>query len=326
MIRAEQPGNGRPSCVSGHSFGCGDVPMNEHMKVLIIGATGYVGTAVDEALRARGHHVTGTARSAAAQQKLTARGTTAVTADAARPQTLSNAVRAADAVVYSVAVTDADPFAVDIGALKAIRKGLAGTEKTFVYVSGAWVYGATGPDPVEENAPLAPPPFVARRIELERAALEMTKLGVRAIVVRPGVVYGRGGGLASMFVATARERGAASIVGPGTNRWATIDVDDLGEFVALTLERGLPGRAYNAVNDDRFTVAEIASAASRGAGAGGATTLVPASVMGQLGECLALDQSVSAARAKHDLHWSPAAPSIVATLERGAYTAEPATA
>ncbi len=295
------------------------------MNVLIIGATGYVGTAVDEALRARGDHVTGTARSAAAQEKLTARGTTAVAADAARPQTLSDAVRAADAVVYSVAVTDADPYAVNNGALKAIRKGLAGTEKTFVYISGVWVYGATGADAADEGAPLAPPPFVAHRLGLERATLEMTKLGIRAITVRPGIVYGRGGGHTSMFVASARERGAATIVGPGTNRWATIEVGDLGDFVALALERGLPGRAYNAVNDDRFTVAEIASAASRGAGAGGATTLVPASVMGQLGECLALDQAISAARAKHDLQWSSAAPSIVATLERGAYRPQPAT-
>lgn len=292
------------------------------MNVLIVGATGYVGTAVDEALRARGHHTVGTARSKAARENLLARGTSVVEADAARPHTLLDALRAADAVVYSVAVTDADSFAVDNGALKMIRKGMAGTEKTFVYISGAWVYGATGEEPAGEDTPLSPPPFVARRIELERAAIAMTKLGVRAIVIRPGIVYGRGGGLATMFVASARERGAATIVGAGTNHWATIEVGDLGELVALAVERGLPGRAYNAVNDDRFTVEEIASAASRGAGAGGATTIVPANIMGQLGECLALDQTLSAGRAKHDLAWTANAPSIVVSLESGAYAPE----
>lgn len=288
------------------------------MNVLIVGATGYVGSAVDEALRARGHATVGTARSDAAREKLTARGTGVVAADAAQPATLVDAVRTADAVIYSVAVTDADPFEIDSAALKAIRKGLAGTEKTFVYVSGAWVYGSTGASPVSEDAPLYPPPFVARRVELERAALAMTKLGVRAIVVRPGVVYGRGGGLTSIMVSSARERGAATIVGTGTNHWATIEVGDLGELVALAVERGLPGRAYNAVNDDRFTVAEIAAAASRGAGAGGATSVVPANVMGQLGHCLALDQTLSAQRAKADLGWLARGPSIVAVLERGA--------
>lgn len=295
------------------------------MNVLIIGATGYVGSAIDEALRARGHHTVGTARSDAAREKLAARGTAVVDADAARPATLFEAIVAADAVVYSVSVTDADPFAVDSGALKMIRKGMAGTEKTFVFVSGAWVYGTTGTSPVSEDAPLYPPSFVARRIELERAVIAMTKLGVRAIVIRPGVVFGRGGGLATMFAASARERGAATIVGPGTNHWATIEVGDLGELIALAVERGLPGRAYNAVNDDRFTVAEIAAAASRGAGKDGATNVVPASVMGQLGECLALDQTLSAQRAKSDLGWTARGPSIVATLESGAYeTAVPA--
>ncbi len=289
------------------------------MNVLLIGATGYIGSAVDEALRARGHNTMGTARSDAAKAKLAARGTPSISADAAKPQTLVDAVRNVDAVVYCVNVTDADPFAVDNGALRAIRKGLAGTEKTFVYISGSWVYGATGDSPATEDAPLMPPAFVARRVELERATIEMTKLGVRALIIRPGIVYGRGGGIATMFVASARERGAATIVGDGRNRWATIDVGDLGDLVALALERGRPGRAYNAANDDRFTVAEIAAAASRGAGKGGETATVPARMMGHFGECLALDQAITAERARADLAWTPQAPSIIVSLEGDAY-------
>ncbi len=289
------------------------------MNVLLIGATGYVGNAVDEALRTRGHQTVGTARSEAAKAKLDARGTPWVAADAAKPQTLVDAVRTVDAVVYCVNVTDADPFAVDSAALRSIRKGLAGTEKTFVFMSGSWVYGATGDAPVAEDAPLMPPAFIARRVELERATIEMTKIGVRALVIRPGVVYGRGGGIATMFVASARERGAATILGDGKNRWATIDVGDLGDLVALALERGRPGRAYNAANDDRFTVAQIAAAASRGAGKGGETATVPARMMGHFGECLALDQAITAARARTDLAWAPTAPSIIASLESDAY-------
>ncbi|GAC1299840.1 MAG: NAD-dependent epimerase/dehydratase family protein [Vulcanimicrobiaceae bacterium] len=289
------------------------------MNVLILGATGYVGTATDDALRARGHQTTGVARSDAAREKLQLRGTSAFMADAAKPNSLDKAVRAADAVVYAVHVTDADAFSVDSAALRAIRKGLAGTEKTFVYVSSAWVYGSTGETAAAEDAPLAPPALVARRLELERATLDMTKIGIRSLVVRPGIVYGRGGGLAAMFVQSACERGSATIVGSGTNRWATIDVNDLGALIASAVECGRPGRAYNAVNDDRFFVADIAAAASRCAGAGGKTTTVDAGLMGQLGECLALDQSISAARAKADLAWVPHAISILADVESGSY-------
>lgn len=289
------------------------------MNVLIFGATGYIGTGVDEALVARGHHTTGIARSDAAREKLLQRGTASFSADAAKPQTLDKALREADAVIYAMRVTDADPHTVDTGALRAIRKGLAGTEKTFVFVSDAWVYGATGDIEASEDAPLRPPKHVALRVELERATLEMTKIGIRALVVRPGVVYGRGAGLAEMFVQSARERGAATIVGDGANRWATIDVGDLGDLVARAVDLGRPGRAYNAVNGDRFRVAEIAAAASRGAGGGGKTSLVPGRFMGSLGECMELDQTISAARARADLGWIPRASSIVIDVECGSY-------
>ncbi len=289
------------------------------MNVLVIGATGYIGTAVDEALTRHGHCVVATARSEAAAARLQARGTASVDADVAKPQTLVAPIRAADAVVYCVAITDADPWSVDHKALKQIAKALAGSEKTFVYVSAAWIYGYTGSEPVDEAAPLHAPPFVARRIELERTSLDMTRIGVRALNVRPGIVYGRGGGVPSMFVQSARERGAATILGDGDNHWATIDVADLGELIALAVERGRPGRAYNAVNDDWFKMREIAEAASRGAGAGGALAIVPETMMGQYGECLRLDQRLSAARAKTDLDWSAKRPSIVEDLERGSY-------
>lgn len=289
------------------------------MNVLIIGATGYLGSAIDEALAARGHRTFGVARSDAARQKLQARGTGVVEADLAKPQTLVASVQDADAVVYAANITDADNWSVGANALRAIRKGMAGSEKTFVYISGAWVYGETGQNPVTENSPLNPPPLVLRRLEHEHLTMEMTKVGIRGLVIRPGIVYGRGGGIATMFVQSARERGAATVLGDGTNHWATIDVTDLGALVALAVERGLPGRAYNAVNDDRPQLRAIAEAASRGAGSGGATRNVPREIMGLLGDCLALDQIVSSERAKADLHWEPVAPTIVEELERGSY-------
>lgn len=289
------------------------------MKVLIVGATGYIGTAVDEAMTRCGHTTFGVARSDAARDRLLRRHTNVVAADAAKPQTLAKAAADVDAIVYAVNVTDADPATVDSGALRAIRKGLAGTEKTFVFVNAAWIYGSTGSVPAAETAPINPPPLVVRRIDLERETIEMTRVGVRSLIVRAGIAYGRGGGVPSMFAQSARERGAATILGDGANRWATIDVGDLGRFIGLAVESGRPGRAYNAVNDDQFTVREIAEAASRGAGAGGAVTILPPEIMGQYGDCLTLDQVISAERAKTDLGWRPEASSIVHELESGSY-------
>ncbi len=294
-------------------------PIMRVMNVLIVGATGFVGSAVDEALKANGHRTFGVARSDSAREKLEKRGTTVVLGDAARPQTLAKAISSADAVVYAVNVTDADPWTVDNNALRQIRKSLAGSEKTFVFVSCAWIYGSTGDVPVGEAAPISPPALLIRRLELERLTIDMTRVGIRALIVRGGIAYGNGGGIPSMFVQSARERGAATIVGDGRNRWATIDVHDLGRCIARAVETGRPGRAYNAVNDDHFTVREIAEAGSRGAGAEGATILVPPEIMGQYGECLALNQVISAERAKADLGWHAEGPSIVRELEFGSY-------
>jgi nucleoside-diphosphate-sugar epimerase len=291
----------------------------EHMDILIIGATGYIGSALDESLKAQGHRTVGVARSDVARCKLQARGTAFVRADAANPRSLIDPARKADAVIYCPQITDADPHSVNLNALRAIARALAGTEKTFVYLSSAWVYGSTGTVTATEESPPNPPYSVQRHLELERMTLNMTKIGIRGFVVRPGIVYGQGAGIPAMFVQSARERKAATIVGDGSNRWATIALDDLGELVARLLVAGRPGRAYNAVNDDTSTVSQIAEAASRGAGAGGATLLVPADILGPFGVCLTLDQRVSAERAKDDLGWFPQAPPLAQELEFGSY-------
>lgn len=289
------------------------------MNVLIIGATGYLGTAIDESLTARGHRTHGIARSQAAKRVLEARGTTAVEGDVTKPNSLLGPARAADAVVYAVKLLDHGDVSIELRALRTIGKALAGSEKTFVLVSDAWVYGPTGDTAASEDAPLHPPSSMQGPVELEAASLDLSRIGVRALNVRPGIVYGRAAGTPSMFRESARERGAATLIGDGDNRWATIEIADLGNFIALALERGRPGRAYNAVNDDGFSMREIAEAASRGAGAGGATTSIPASIMGQWGACLTMDQRISAERAKEDLGWEPRGPSIVHELEYGSY-------
>jgi hypothetical protein len=65
---------------------------------------------------------------------------------------------------------------------------------------------------------------------------------------------------------------------------------------------------------------EIAEAASRGAGAGGATTTVSPGILGPFGESLMLDQRISNARARN-LGWTPNASTIVEDLEHGSYPA-----
>jgi nucleoside-diphosphate-sugar epimerase len=289
------------------------------MNVLIIGATRYLGTAVDQALKARGCRTYGTARNESALHVLVARGTDAVRCDLSKPQSLVEAARSCDAVVYVPRTMESDASPDDNRLIRTLGTALAGTEKTFIYTSSTWVYGHTN-GVVDEDTEVVARPF-ARRLDLERLTLSMTSIGIRSLVIRAGIAYGHGSGIPQMLNQSARERGAASIVGDGTNRWATIHVDDFGELVATVLERGRPGRTYNAVGDYAFTVRELAEAASRGAGAGGATTIVHPELLGDFGECLALDQLVLAERARA-IGWKPEGPSLLEELENGSYVAE----
>ena len=59
------------------------------MRVLVTGASGYVGSAVCEALRKAGHQVTGVARSAASESLLEARGDRVIRASLEEPGLLA---------------------------------------------------------------------------------------------------------------------------------------------------------------------------------------------------------------------------------------------
>jgi len=296
------------------------------MKVLVIGATGYIGSAVAEALRSGGHQVSAIARSSHAREVLESRGYDIVEGDAAHPHSLFAPARAADAIVYAVSVTDADPFAVDSQALRQLIEAAKSPAKRLLYTSGVWVYGDTGPVAATEDAPLHPPPLVARRPELERLVLDAAAGGAHPIVIRPGIVYGHRAGVPMMFVNSAHERGAATIVGDGTNHWACIHVDDLARLYLSALQSAPSAGVYNATDGTSYTVQEIAKAASRGSLKDGNVALIPAAAMGHFGEALALDQRVSSERARHELGWEPSAPPIVDDLEHGSYALTPSSA
>jgi nucleoside-diphosphate-sugar epimerase len=294
------------------------------VNVLLIGATGYIGTGIDEALRERGHTTIGVARSTFAKATLAARGTASVDGDLAQPRSLLAAAKNADAVIFAAQVTDDNTFLVESKALATLAAALEGTGKAFVYCSGVWVYGDTGGAVADEAFPLNPVPLVARRPELEQLVLATGTRGARAVVIRPGLVFGRGRGIPAMHVESARERKAATIVGDGSNRWAVVEVGDLGRLFVLAAEKAPSGSIYNGTDESSYAVRELAEAASRGAGAGGATFVMPREaalgVLGEFGEALLLDQRVTSQRARKELGWEPKAPSILEDLERGSYT------
>ena len=62
-------------------------------------------------------------------------------------------------------------------------------------------------------------------------------------MIRPALVYGRGGSIPAMLTKSARETGATRYVGDGVNRWPFVDVEDLAQLYVRAVEKANRGIA-----------------------------------------------------------------------------------
>lgn len=286
------------------------------MKVLVLGSTGYLGSALTATLTAAGHEVVPLVRGDSP-----ARPTATETriGDLAAPATLRAAVTPdIDAVVHAAAPLG--DWERERTAVQTMLGALGNREKRFVYLSGTWVLGPSSVA-LDERSPARPIPLVAGRETLEAL---VTGSRVTGIVLRPGIVHGRGGGIPAMLSTWAGELGRGRFVGrePAAT-WPTVHVDDLARLVEIALTGGLPGDVLHGIAQFGVPVADIARAADVAAGGTGraepwdeadaGTVLGPA-----FAEALATSQVVTAARAA-ELGWVPEQPDIVTDLVSGSY-------
>ena len=282
-----------------------------NMRIFVTGATGFIGFAVATNLARAGHKVYGLARSAEKAQRLSAAEVLPVTGDMSKPEAYLEAASRCQVLIhcaaeYSPRYTELDRLTAN-GLLKSAHA--SGHPRLFVYTSGCWVYGSTGPAAADESTPLNAPAMVKGRVETEGMILAGNSGRVRTIVIRPGCVYGGAGSLTAAWFESAEQNGAAQIVGDGRFRWAMVHLSDLAEAYRLAAESAFGGEIFNLTDRSRFTVLECAEAASAAATGAGKVTSISveeaAKTMGPMAECLALDQHVDSSKAERLLGWLP---------------------
>lgn len=280
------------------------------MRVFVTGATGYIGGRVVRELLGAGHEVTGLVRSAGKAAPLAEAGMRVVVGEMAEPAGYRAAAAGHDAFILLAAGSGPGRIAADRVATTALLDAAKADKRhaVLLYTSGIWVLGETGDVPAAEDAPTDhPAAVVAWKPIHEETTLAAATPRLATAVVRLGMVWGGRGGNFEPFFRTAVDDGATAFVGPGTNRWCPVHVDDVARFYRMAVEERARG-IFHLVDGSAIPVATLAAAASRAAGAGGRTRSIPVDVarqtLGRLAPALTIDQVVIGPRAI-ELGWLP---------------------
>ncbi len=164
----------------------------------------------------------------------------------------------------------------------------------------------------------APPKLVASRPATEQVVLGAND--VRTLIIRPGCVYGRDGGMTGTWFKGAHQQSTLAAVGSGGNRWAMVHVDDLAQAYLRAGESALNREIFNITDHSQSTVGEMVAAVKRASGYEGDINFIPvadaARSMGDFAECLALHQRVDAGKAARLLDWRPQHLGFVEEVDR----------
>jgi nucleoside-diphosphate-sugar epimerase len=166
------------------------------MRILVTGASGFLGRAVVESARARGHAVTAMTRSAAGNF---GSDVAVVHADLCRAEGLAERLAGHDCVIHCAASMRNDSAEQQRDTIDATRKLVAAMQaagvRCIVLASSLAVYDHRRcADLLDELAPLesdvaARGPYVAAKLEQERL---VRASGFDARILRPGLVHGPG--------------------------------------------------------------------------------------------------------------------------------------
>jgi hypothetical protein len=220
------------------------------MKILVAGASGFVGTHLCRFLLNANHNVIGLARSEP-NNRIAHQNYRFIAADTTRPGPWQERLTEVDAVInlagrsifgrWTEAVKS-DIRESRIMTTRNVVLGLPqGKAAVLISASGVGYYGSRGDEVLTEEAP-AGDDFLARlSIDWEREALAARVKGARVVVTRLGVVLGRGGGaMAQMLPAFKAFVGGP--IGDGRQWFPWIHLHDLTAAMLFLIEhRALSG-------------------------------------------------------------------------------------
>ncbi|HUI86040.1 MAG TPA: NAD-dependent epimerase/dehydratase family protein [Nitrososphaerales archaeon] len=215
------------------------------MKVLVTGATGFLGAYVAPALAQSGHEVTGMVHSTKPSPDLGKMMETRI-ADLTDEASLLEATKSIDAVVHLAAYytffgrKDFYKAVTVEGTRSLLRACRANGVRRFVYCSSTEVIGPVGTPPADENTRLNPTYEYGRsKLDAERVVRESPAREIEWTIVRPSGIYGPGNvdDVAFWFIVSFAKNALATrfLVGGGRNLIQFVHARDAARAFVLAL-------------------------------------------------------------------------------------------
>jgi len=289
------------------------------MRVLVTGATGFVGRAACSELHARGHEVTALVRRPGSEPELTTGVIGDIAGDGAQ---LESAFKSAapDAILHLAAEIASQRDAARIeatnvdGTRRVVEAAKAcGSPPKLVFCSTVVTGDAHG-ELLEPDKPLpVETPYGRSKQEGERIVAQS---GLPHAIVRPSHVYGPGGWYADEFVKRLRQPGRFAVIGRGDNWWDVVRVEDVASALVDAAEQPKASGVYHVVDDEPIRFYDFIALTAKALGVG-PPRRVPAwlaRLAGGRHAVTAVTRSArsSNARLKEELGWAPRFPNAEA--------------
>lgn len=239
----------------------------EGNKILVTGATGFLGKRLVELLGQKGHPVRALARKLSNIEKLRKLNTEIFFGDVADMESLKPAFEGMDYVIHAAADTAGREKEGQLSTITGTKNIIDLCErfkiKKLIYISSCSVYGVadykTGQKVTEESAlerfPMKRGFYSYAKLEAEsiiRQAMEKNEVPI--VCLRPGTIFGPGGEVFTPMMGFHLGQKLFAIIGPGKFVLPFVYIDNLLEVILASMESDAAnGKLYNVVDQDRLT-------------------------------------------------------------------------
>lgn len=245
----------------------------------ISGGSGFLGAHLADRLLDAGEAVRSLDLAARSDPRVTG-----IAGDVRDPAACAELCRGAEVLVHAAAALPIRRSAAEIrsvnveGTASVLAAAAEAGVRRAVVISSGVVYGIPHGVPVAEDAPAAPiEPYGRAKLEAERLCAAFAKRGLETVILRPAAVVGPGRlGVFGILFDWIREGRRVYTLGPGTNRYQLLAVEDLAEAIGLAAKHPVAGATFNLGARELGTVAEELAGLVEHAGTGSRVTPLPA--------------------------------------------------